>query len=49
MFNPDYEARHLDGFDQTDMLLNGGSSKRDDIIFNIDSVDMPMMGQSAIR
>ena len=39
----------MTGYDQSDMIMNGGDSKRNDIVFNIDMAPMPMMGQSAVR
>ena len=39
----------IDGIDQTELLFNGGSSTRDEIIFQIDSTFPQFLGNEAIR
>jgi hypothetical protein len=40
---------NIDGIDQTELLFNGGSSTRDEIIFQIDSTFPQFLGAEAIR
>ena len=43
------DALSLDGVDQTAMLLNGESSRRSEIFYNIDMEPLKMTGQAAVR
>lgn len=43
------EAGTIDGKDQSDMIINGGPSVRDHIIYNIDMQPGSTFGQAAIR
>ena len=38
-----------DGIDQSDLILHGGPTKRDQFVYNIDMVQPEYFGQSAIR
>lgn len=42
-------APDVDGVDQSDMILNGGASKRDTIVYSLDMEHSPLFGQAAIR
>ena len=39
----------LDGVNQSDMLLNGGKSARDEIVYNVDQYPPFTYGHGAIR
>ena len=39
----------LDGVVQSDMLLNGGDSARDEVVYNIDQYSTYIFGHGAIR
>ena len=39
----------MDGLDQSELLLRGGDSLRDEFIYNIDLVNPTVFGQAAIR
>ena len=43
------DASGVDGVDQTELLFNGGSSARDEILFQIDSTFPQFLGAEAIR
>ena len=43
------DASSMDGLDQYDMIMNGGASVRDEIVYNIDMEDGQILGQAAIR
>ena len=42
-------ADSLDGVDQTELLMNGGVSAREDIPIQIDQYDGPIFGRGSIR
>lgn len=49
MFPPFADDAILDGIDQSDMVLNGGDSLRDEVIYNIDLEPGANFGNAALR
>jgi hypothetical protein len=46
---PYFPEDGVDGYDQSDMIMNGGASQRHELIYQLDMEASPIFGQSAVR